>query len=163
VLLFDIAGLHDSEDDITESTQISAQNAINKADLVLWCIGPGDSMPSTNKNTLVIKTKSDLRNKKDNSICAKTGAGIEHLRKQVAYLLEHTASVNVDAVAILPRHEEQLLISHDFIIDAIVTAHTPELCAACMRDSLQALGKITGKITPDDVLEHVFASFCVGK
>ena len=45
----------------------------------------------------------------------------------------------------------------------ILNDHTPELCASCLRDSLQALGEITGKISPDDVLEHVFSSFCVGK
>jgi len=163
VLLYDVAGLHHSEDDITESTQISAQNAINNADIVLWCVGPGDPVPSTNKNTLVVKTKSDLRNIKDNSICTMTGTGIEQLRKNVAGLLEQTTSVHLDAVAILPRHEEQLRVALDYIKDAISNAHTPELCAACMRESLQALGKITGKITPDDVLGHVFASFCVGK
>ena len=38
-----------------------------------------------------------------------------------------------------------------------------ELIAACLRDGLDALGELVGRITPDQVLEHVFARFCVGK
>jgi len=38
-----------------------------------------------------------------------------------------------------------------------------ELAAADLRDALRCLEDLTGKVTPDDVLAHVFSSFCIGK
>ena len=32
-----------------------------------------------------------------------------------------------------------------------------------LEDSLDALGEVTGDVTPDDVLGSIFANFCVGK
>ena len=39
----------------------------------------------------------------------------------------------------------------------------PELVASSMRSALDALGELTGEVTPDDVLGRVFSGFCVGK
>jgi tRNA modification GTPase len=162
-LLVDVAGLDVYDGDISASTQFAAQNAIDSADLVLWCVGPEDPIPATNGYTIIVKTKADLRDKKGNSVCATTGVGVEPLRKHVAYFLQHKTIAHLDAIAILPRHEELLRVALGFIEDAESNSRTPELCAACIQDSLHALGKITGRISPDDVLEHVFSSFCVGK
>ena len=162
-LLVDVAGLDVRTDSLSVSARIAAQNAINSADLVLWCIEPGDTIPDANEKTIVVKTKGDLIRKSDDAICAITGFGIDRLQKQISIFLQNAFLPNKHAVAIFPRHIELLHSGLAFVEDALINAHTPELCAACIRDSLHALGKITGKISPDDVLEHVFASFCVGK
>ena len=39
----------------------------------------------------------------------------------------------------------------------------PEVVASHLRGALDALGELTGRLTPDDVLGRVFATFCVGK
>jgi tRNA modification GTPase len=39
----------------------------------------------------------------------------------------------------------------------------PELVAACLRGSLEALESIAGRFEPDEVLGRIFASFCIGK
>lgn len=162
-LLVDIAGLDVCDNEVSNATQITAQNAIDHADLVLWCVGPEDREPETNTQTIVVKTKADLRVHKTNAVCGTTGAGIEHLRKEVAVFLQNNCSVGLGATALLPRHEKLLEVALGFVTDAKSNSHTAELCAACIRESLQALGKITGHVSPDDVLEHVFSSFCVGK
>jgi len=162
-LLVDIAGLENKHHNISDSSQITAQNAIANADLVLWCVGPNDTEPSANEQTIVVKTKADLRDQKEGAICATTGVGIEKLKIQIAELLQLKTIVNLNAIATLPRHEELLSVAFGCIEGAETNSQTPELCAACIRDSLHALGKITGRISPDDVLEHVFSSFCVGK
>jgi len=56
-----------------------------------------------------------------------------------------------------------LRLASEFIQEAEQCMQTPEFCAASLRSSLNALGEITGQISPDDVLGHVFSSFCVGK
>jgi tRNA modification GTPase len=38
-----------------------------------------------------------------------------------------------------------------------------ELVLAELAAARQALEAITGRRTPDDLLEHIFSSFCVGK
>jgi tRNA modification GTPase len=38
-----------------------------------------------------------------------------------------------------------------------------ELIALELREALDALGRVLGQVTPDDVLGRVFASFCIGK
>ena len=38
-----------------------------------------------------------------------------------------------------------------------------ELVAAALRDALTAMMPLIGHVPPDDVLDHVFASFCIGK
>ena len=45
-------------------------------------------------------------------------------------------------------------MSEDFSLDAVVQD---------LEDALDALGEITGEVTSDDILENIFANFCVGK
>ena len=40
---------------------------------------------------------------------------------------------------------------------------SPEFLSIDLRDALAALGEITGETTAEDVLERIFASFCIGK
>jgi tRNA modification GTPase len=37
------------------------------------------------------------------------------------------------------------------------------LLAECMRDASAALGRITGAVDVEDVLDHIFSRFCIGK
>ncbi|MBM4045820.1 MAG: tRNA uridine-5-carboxymethylaminomethyl(34) synthesis GTPase MnmE [Planctomycetes bacterium] len=48
--------------------------------------------------------------------------------------------------------------------DASLRAHaSPEFTALDLRDALDALGQILGDLTPDDILDRIFAQFCIGK
>jgi len=38
-----------------------------------------------------------------------------------------------------------------------------DLAAFDLRQSLNSLGEITGEITPNDILDKIFSTFCVGK
>jgi len=39
----------------------------------------------------------------------------------------------------------------------------PELLASELRQALDMLGRITGTISPDEVLGRIFSTFCIGK
>ena len=39
----------------------------------------------------------------------------------------------------------------------------PELAALEVREAMDALGEITGRTTPDEVIERIFTNFCIGK
>ena len=46
---------------------------------------------------------------------------------------------------------------------ALARHDAPELVAVDVQDALERLGEVTGAITNDDVLDRVFAKFCLGK
>jgi tRNA modification GTPase len=49
-------------------------------------------------------------------------------------------------------------------VDALLDDGAPyELVGAELADATAALGEITGETTPEDVLQHIFERFCVGK
>ena len=70
-------------------------------------------------------------------------------------------------IALSHRHEALLLQTLGALERTIevLGGHAPpaELLAATLRDALDALGELVGRVTPDDVLDEVFARFCVGK
>ena len=68
---------------------------------------------------------------------------IAHLRHKVA----------------LDRAAERLIQARDGLHDGIA----PELAALEVREALDALGEITGRTTSEEVIERIFANFCVGK
>ena len=69
-----------------------------------------------------------------------TGLGSERQKVSVEEALESV------------RHA--LSLTKDFALDAVVQD---------LEDSLDALGAVTGEITPDDILGSIFSRFCVGK
>ncbi len=81
-------------------------------------------------------------------------------------------SVDPDALALLPRHEEMLRRARAHLGAALDlvrprcgerSLRDSELIAASMRSALDALGSLAGAVTPDDVLGRIFAGFCIGK
>ena len=48
-------------------------------------------------------------------------------------------------------------------MSAIRSGYGPEYLASDLRLALDVLGEITGKTTPDDILNQIFSGFCVGK
>lgn len=98
-------------------------------------------------------------------ISAKTGAGVDvlrqHLKDSVGYRTAGEGSFSarrrhLDALertlAALHAGQQQLLV-----------LGAGELLAEDLRQAQQALGEITGRFTPDDLLGHIFSSFCIGK
>jgi tRNA modification GTPase len=95
-----------------------------------------------------------------------TGAGLDELRRRLIAVLtgreelrdppaisnvRHLALVD-DARCALERSER-----------ALGAGATEELVLAELAAARRALEEITGRRTPDDLLEHIFATFCVGK
>ena len=68
-----------------------------------------------------------------------------------------------NSLTLLTRHKELLHEANKFLKQASKDVCTPELTANCLRDALNSIGGITGKVTPDEVLGKIFSSFCIGK
>ena len=162
-LLIDIAGLETSTGAIETAAQNQAQCSIDQAEVVLFCIAPNEHISKVNAKTLIVHTKGDLTDSHDDAICATRDTGIEELKKRIAAQLQSMPNPHQDALALLPRHEQHLQEALSCLHTAKKDVTTEELVANSLRAALNEIGSITGQVTPDEVLGHVFASFCVGK
>ncbi len=76
-------------------------------------------------------------------------------------------SVDEDAVIVTNiRHFEALSRAHDSIIrveDGLESQISGDFLAQDIRECLYFLGEITGEISNDEILGHIFKNFCIGK
>lgn len=126
-----------------------------------------DMLVETDNRTLRVATKSDLAPLPDLpqhilSISTVTGDGmdglIEALKAKVAEAMDGAAS------PLITRARHRAAIGEALAALARFDAHAPlELSCEELRLAAAAIGKITGKIWVDDVLDLVFSRFCIGK
>ena len=133
------------------------------------------------KPTLVVINKIDLPGRLSEAkigqilpdsviikISCKTGAGLEELKQAIAKLILPNSTLNKGKEAIVTnlRHKENLekssiLINH--AISALQDNLSQEFIAADIRHTLETLQQITGETVTDDLLDEIFAKFCIGK
>lgn len=181
VMLTDLAGLADQAiDEFDAQAQSIAMDRIKDADVLIWCDPTGrfhdqQGFESLGKPIIRVHTKSDLilSSDPDSStaairVCALDGQHLGVLKRAIADAVCDRGSMGVGAF--VPRHRRAIAQATKGIQDAkhwVVpgsrSIENPELVAGGLRDGLDALGELTGEVTPDDVLGRVFATFCVGK
>ena len=116
----------------------------------------------------MVSNKSDLAKSPPASdsaalpVSAKTGAGIDglltRLETEVARRFDATAAPAITRL----RHRAALTECRASLSRALI-AGSPELVAEDMRLAARALGRITGRVGVEDVLDVIFKDFCIGK
>jgi tRNA modification GTPase len=104
---------------------------------------------------------------------AVTGEGIESLASEIAAMLasRESATGSSHRVGVLSRHRQAMGQAREWLArceeatgEGLGPAiRRPELVADALRGALDAIGEVTGAVTPDDVLGLVFSRFCIGK
>ena len=99
---------------------------------------------------------------------AETGAGIDALLDALLGLgrVRRLCCGNEALVAINQRHREALLCARAALLgfDADLQAGEPaEILAADLRAAVTALGEVSGEQVSEEILDHIFARFCIGK
>ena len=97
-------------------------------------------------------------------ISAKTGEGLDELRKLLAEMVGKVAAEGV--MVTNARHAAALSAAAQSLrtVQAGLASSLPsDLLAEDLREALRSLGSITGEITTDEVLGEIFAKFCIGK
>jgi tRNA modification GTPase len=101
------------------------------------------------------------------TVSALTGAGIEELRGALLRRADgFQGAVGPDSVAINARHANALAQAKECLSSALLNleeAPQSELLASDLRGALDALGEISGRVDNEQVLDRLFASFCIGK
>ncbi len=171
VVLMDTAGLRHSENEVEEEGINRARARAGQADIKL-ALFDGSKLPDMDaqtkelldENTIVIITKSDLGEQdcKYLSISAKTGEGIDKLLTVIEEKVKDSFGQGASSLITRARHRG-LLQEAELLLSAAMEDKELELSCEELRRAALAIGKITGKIQVDDVLDVIFREFCIGK
>ncbi len=171
IVLVDTAGLREAGDEIEAEGIRRAEARAARADLKLLLLDA--TAPETHaalsgrfdSDTLLIINKADLGPATAPgalAISARTGDGVDAL---VAAMTEKARSRLTPGAAALTRERHaaalrDCLAALRRFLEAPVD---PELAAEDLRLAARALGRITGRVDVEDVLDVIFSEFCIGK
>lgn len=180
--LVDLAGLGEAPTALDIAAQDLALAHIARAAIIIHCDPTGrfDQPIRALHDAIMlrVRTKADLPLHANVdaalAVCALDGWHVEALRRAlfdaaVAYL----GSGRTEGPLPIARHARALAAAHEAISCALRPAPcegddpcvSPEaaITALWLRTAVDALGEIAGRVSPDDVLGRIFATFCVGK
>ena len=177
--LVDTAGLRASDDRVEQIGIEVARQYLGAADLVLFCRDAGCEIADVESERFVaacqapvveVVTKVDLaaRSPDGLGVSVVTGAGLQALRARLAEAAfgRLLALGDVEPVVTRARHRAALERALEEV-DAFYVAREQQVDAVAaathLRAAVGALDDLIGAVTPEDVLDRVFASFCVGK
>ena len=189
--IIDTAGIRQSTDPIEQEGVRRALSAMEQAELVLLVLDGSDAlMPEDeelirqikgfDKTTLVVINKTDLKTMLDPSlirkrtgtgtvlnISCKTGKGVPDLVRCLQdVVLQGGFPHEGDVLLTRVRHRDafqKTVVAISQAIESLKTNMSQEFVALDLRSALNTLGEIVGETTADDILNHIFSEFCIGK
>lgn len=180
VTLVDTAGRHDTEDPVEAEGVARSMGAQEVSDLVLLVVNGSQPLDDSDldvitqtadNNRLIVSNKADLpmawSGERAVRVSATTGAGLDDLRRRIVAALaidlrDRPEITNVRHIALVQRAYEALDRARS-AARAAGGALSEEFVLADLQDARAALEEVTGRRAPEDVLEHIFARFCIGK
>ncbi len=166
VTLLDTAGLRET-DDIVENMGIErARQRAVAADLRVFLVEDLDhSSDLKEEEDIVLLAKADLLNDPSGGISGVTGQGVAELIDQITETLRNR-SCDV-GVATRLRHKlamerATLALSAAVILIPHGESHA-DIAAEELRTAIRALDSLVGRIDIENILDEIFASFCLGK
>lgn len=180
VRLIDTAGMRDTEDAIEQQGVSRTRAQVETADLILEVVD--GSQPRTqhltekeigSRHHILVINKADLDlhtdwEKPDGvRISCTRGDGLEALIDQISEELSMGAAEwGGHAVAINARHQSCLKRAKSSLQAAHATLESgdgAEFISIDLREAMEAIGEIAGRIDTEELLGEIFSSFCIGK
>ena len=163
VLLFDTAGLRESVSLAEAEGVRRARLTAETADLVLWLedatLDPAPCPAISERPTWRIATKVDLAPGRD-GISVVTGAGLGDL---VERLGAAAAEAMGPGNALVTRQRQREAIESAIAALADDPGAATEIKADLLRAASEAIGRLSGRVDVEDVLDRLFREFCIGK
>lgn len=169
--LIDTAGLRETDDIVEKAGIDRTKNEIQHADVVLHVIDATapDETEISAPNVIRILNKIDLTTAKNAScdiqVSATNGTNIYELR-QLIFDKTINANILVDGDFLTnTRHIECLQKAQNTLEDTIKNCDlaTLDCLAVTLMQAWESLGEITGETANEDILDEIFARFCLGK
>ncbi len=186
--LFDTAGIRETTDAVEQIGVKKTLEYIQAADLVLLMLDSSAEMTpedtecaqaAKDKPMLVVLNKSDLETKTNANAAAalangapivqistSTGAGMAELRAAICDVCRTKEIRSADNVLTNMRHIHALGDARAALVNAVQTLKSGmpvDMCVIDVNDALEHLGLITGITVSTDIVNEIFANFCVGK
>ena len=168
--LIDTAGIRERAGEIESIGIERAKNVIVSADIIISVTDDGKyvGLPKEASGAVIkVFNKSDKIKPKggyDIALSAKTGAGLEELRRALAEKggCEQSAE---KAYIVEERHYDALKRAAEAVENAAagIGAVTLDLISVDLKDVWDILGEITGETASEEIISTVFEKFCVGK
>jgi tRNA modification GTPase len=188
--IIDTAGLRETEDTVEKIGVARTKDNILRADLVLLVLDATRVLTEedrsimksiTEKKSIILLNKVDVEPlvlKKDDVVSlapdspvllvsAREGTGIKELEERIAAMVLGGGITADDTVLVTNlRHKQALEKAASHLTDAIegIGAMLPmDMVSIDLRSAWEALGEITGVNSTEDLLDRIFADFCIGK
>jgi tRNA modification GTPase len=182
VVLSDTAGLRDSPDEIEKIGIARAHATAQEADVSLLVVDasltPEPPIVPVDRRTIPVLNKIDLPSAWDGTalreafgstepvrVSATQHLGLDDLRRRVLDQVVHAVPDGVPTLA-SERHREVLGKAHASLTAAVESAAGSlplEIIAVDLQAALDHIGRVTGVIASDEILDAIFAEFCLGK
>lgn len=179
VTLADTAGLREAADDIEREGVRRALDRAGTADLRLVVfdasrdpdpasvaqLAAGDRgavVAIVNKADLIAAPPADIDGVPVLALSAKTGTGLPDLLRRLEALAAEIMAGGEGVPLTRLRHRLALTDSADALARAAAEGDS-ELVAEDLRLAARALGRVTGRVDVEDLLDVIFSDFCIGK
>jgi tRNA modification GTPase len=187
IRLLDTAGIRETDDLVEQKGIGRALDCVPLADLILFVLDGSrpfsaddqlihDSL--SGKPVLLVQNKADLPEKLSlpdpiadlplYRISTVTGEQVDLLKKSIrSTFMSETLLDSRQFVALSrSRHYDALASAETYLqrlVSGIESGRELETLTIDLRDALHAVGQVTGETSNDEILEHIFSSFCIGK
>lgn len=173
VIVMDTAGLRDTGDEVEAIGIQRARMRAGEADIVLALFDAtrekdAETLAQLTDETLIVETKGDLATGGAENgplrISTQSGLNLDKLIERITARIGGLTARKNPSIPLLTRarHREAVAEARDHLYRA---AHNPqpELLAEDIRLATRALGRITGRVDVEDLLDVIFSKFCIGK
>jgi tRNA modification GTPase len=167
VILFDTAGIREADSKAEAEGVRRAKRTAEKADLVIWLedsTGEREPAPALpDRPTWRVFTKIDLSGSVDEAdlgISVVNGAGLGELTERLRQTAEQSLGTGN---ALVTRQRQRHAIEEALEALKSATALTDEVTADLLRQASEAIGRLTGRVGVEDMLDRLFSEFCIGK
>ena len=178
--LVDTAGLRESADRVERLGIEVSRRYLAAADIVVLCVESGRDPDQEEQafaaefgeRVITVRTKSDLTEERHDNrplgVSAITGSGLPELRAALAQRAFRTLAHRGDLEPVVTRERHRSALERaraevERFAEARRGGVEAAVAATHLRAAVMALEDVIGLVTPDEVLERVFSSFCVGK
>jgi tRNA modification GTPase len=177
--LIDTAGIRDSTCEVEQMGIKRTRIRLSEADCALVILDAAKFMDEEDKviiretekiKRIIVLNKMDLcptASADAIKTSVKTGLGLDELKKALINIVDVDLSHESEGVIVTNlRHKQALDEAANALnngIVAIAKKESPEFVAVYIKLAMTNLGKITGEVTSEDVLNEIFSKFCIGK